>query len=100
MEDYQAFQCPDCGWAHAYDDPSMEVVYCVRCFREGRGAEHRCERLIPASQFRGAVALAEDMAEALDMFRHCPEGTVSDATIDTANAAWDAWRAEYPAGGR
>lgn len=39
---------------------------------------------------------AEDMAAALDLFRQCAEGTVSDEAIDAANAAFDAW-AEYPA---
>jgi hypothetical protein len=60
LKRYEAFGCPDCGWAHVYDEP-MEHVFCVRCFREGRGTNVECARLADPA---GAAERAEK-AEAM-----------------------------------
>jgi hypothetical protein len=55
--EHTAWRCPTCNWTAAYREP-MEVVYCVRCYHEGRGENHVCEEFVPAEQLRGAVGTA------------------------------------------
>jgi hypothetical protein len=88
------WRCPDCGWAHSYDEPMIEV-WCVACFRAGRGQDHQCERLVPAADLRGAVDL---LIRALDMWAPNPERNEGNRADHNLLAECEAFLANRPGG--